>query len=282
MLRRNFLAGAASAVYASAIVAYSPAWSSGRRNDWQRLFNGVDLEGWTFKQEGIGSVDLTNVVSVDDETIRFLMGEYDQPLSPPGYIATRDEFSNYHFRFEYRWGTRRWPPRALQPRNSGILYHLGREREGKLFPQGVELQLQEGNVGDAIMIDTLAVQGPLLGGTPLWPNWIPAFPKTYSDPITAGGYSRQWHRRHFDFARDDGWNTIDLIAFEDQSVHLVNGRIVNPLFHMRRTSKDGELNPLTSGRIALEFEWAEVEFRKVEIRGLSASEIQLIREQGSY
>jgi len=282
MLRRNFLAGAASAVYASAIVAYSPAWSSGRRNDWQRLFNGVDLEGWTFKQEGIGSVDLTNVVSVDDETIRFLMGEYDQPLSPPGYIATRDEFSNYHFRFEYRWGTRRWPPRALQPRNSGILYHLGREREGKLFPQGVELQLQEGNVGDAIMIDTLAVQGPLLGGTPLWPNWIPAVTKTYSDPITAGGYSRQWHRRHFDFARDDGWNTIDLIAFEDQSVHLVNGRIVNPLFHMRRTSKDGELNPLTSGRIALEFEWAEVEFRKVEIRGLSASEIQLIREQGSY
>ena len=40
--------------------------------------------------------------------------------------------------------------------------------------------------------------------------------------------------------------------------------------------------PLTRGRIALEFEAAEVLMRNVMIRDLTEAEIALIRKQGSY
>ena len=59
---------------------------------------------------------------------------------------------------------------------------------------------------------------------------------------------------------------------------MVNGRIVNTLFRMI----DAAGQPLTQGRIALEFEAAEVFMRNVMIRDLAEAEIALIRKQGSY
>lgn len=251
------------------------------RDDWQQLFDGKSLDGWTFYQEGVGNADLRNSVVIRNQELHFLPPSYQHVDAPPGHIATVGEWSNYHLRVEYRWGTRRWAPRALQRRNSGLLYHMGPEKD-RLFPDCVEFQVQEGDVGDAVVVNSLALQGPLLGGTPLWPNWIEAFPLTYQQPVKAGPYARQWHRQSGHFERLDGWNTLDLIAFDDQAAHLVNGRIANTLFKMRKSDASGALVPMTKGRIALELEWAEIRFRNVLIRSLDAAEIALIRRQGSY
>ena len=145
----------------------------------------------------------------------------------------------------------------------------------------MEFQVEEGDIGDAVMVNTLALQGPLLGGTPLWPNWIDALPSQYQEPVRAGGYARQWHRHAGQYELLDGWNTLDLIVFDDQAAHLVNGRIVNTLFKMRRPDGAGQMVPMTSGRIALELEWAEVLFRKVMIRQLDANAIAAFKRQGS-
>ncbi|OYU35416.1 DUF1080 domain-containing protein [Novosphingobium sp. PASSN1] len=268
------LAGAAPARLLGATAA--PPFSGG---SWQPLFDGKSLSGWTFYQEGNGTEDRNRVVRIEQGMLHFLGPRY-QGKAQPGHIATTTAWQDYHLRLDYKFGPRRFAPRALQRRNSGLLYHMGPERD-RLFPDCVEFQIEEGDTGDAIMVNTLALQGPLLGGTPLWPNWIPAFPSEYQTPINAGGYRRQWHRHSGPYERLDDWNTLDLYAFGDSAAQLVNGRIVNTLFKMLREDAGGIRTPLTSGRIALEFEWAEVSFRNVMIRPLDAAAIGNLTRQGS-
>ena len=267
---------------ASASVAL-PRWAmaQGDGAGWRPLWDGRSLNGWSFFQEGVGEEDRTGVVRMADGMLHFLGPDYPADAAPPGFIATLAEYGDYHLRLQYRWGERRWAPRGWQARNSGVLYHMGPNRPGKLFPEGVEFQMQEGNCGDAILIDALGVQGPSLGGTPLWPNWIPAFSDIPIEPTRNGGYARRHLPRHSGFEREGDWNTLDLVCIGDQAAQMVNGRIVNTLFHLRRTLADGTTAPLTRGRIALEFEWAEVAFRAVMIRDLDAAAVAAIRARGS-
>jgi hypothetical protein len=67
------------------------------------------------------------------------------------------------------------------------------------------------------------------------------------------------------------WNTVEVIAHGDTTVHLLNGHVVNQGLKVRyRDPKtDGSTTrPITRGRIALEIEAAELYFRNVEIRHL--------------
>jgi hypothetical protein len=281
MLNRRQTVVGIGALAASGI-APSPlfgALGAAQEEGWRPLFNGNDLEGWTFFHDKVGNRDVHRVVSIEDGVLHFLGPGFDRRQSSTmGHIATVDAWRDYHLRLEFRWGSQRFSPRSLQRRNSGILYHMGAERD-RLFPDCVEFQVEEGDVGDAVMVNTRALQGPVLGGTPLWPNWISAIPKIYEEPLVAGNLARQWFRHAGQYERLDDWNTLDLYAFGDQAAHLVNGRIVLTLFSIigRGGAADGSPAPLSSGRIALEFEAAEIFFRNVMIRPLDQAAIAQLR-----
>lgn len=275
MIDRRVLIGGGAAVLAGSVIAPArlPAATPVPEAAWRALFNGRSLDGWTIFQQGVGNHDAHHAVVIENGVLHFLGTAFDGPASATfGHIATAETHADYHFQLEFRWGKRRFAPRDLQRRNSGVLYHMGPERD-RLFPDCVEFQVEEGDVGDAIMVNTRALQGPLLGGTPLWPNWFPGLPKTWQEPQIAGGIARQWHVHAGAYEHLDDWNTLDLYAFGDQAAHLVNGRIVNTLFSL--TGRDG--SPLKAGRIALEFEAAEVFFRNVRIRDLGTDEIARIK-----
>jgi len=40
-----------------------------------------------------------------------------------GGLATLKEYGDYHLELEFKWGEKRFPPRADMPRDSGLLYH---------------------------------------------------------------------------------------------------------------------------------------------------------------
>ena len=88
----------------------------------------------------------------------------------------------------------------------------------------------------------------------------------------SGKWCARSHSNAGPYERLDGWNTLDLYAFGDQAAHLVNGRIVMTLFAML----DRAGGQLRKGRIALEFEAAEVSFCNVALRPLSGVEIERI------
>ncbi len=61
------------------------------------------------------------------------------------------------------------------------------------------------------------------------------------------------------------WNTLELICFEDKSVHIVNGVVVMALSHSRY--KEGSIiKPLTKGKIQLQSEATEVFFKDIKIQ----------------
>jgi hypothetical protein len=70
-------------------------------------------------------------------------------------------------------------------------------------------------------------------------------------------------------SKQDDWTTLELICFQDKSLHIVNGNVVMVLKNSRYL-KDGQSVPLTKGRIQLQSEAAEVFFKDIKIRSLDA------------
>lgn len=238
---------------------------------WTPLFNGRDLAGWTFYQDGVGAIDRTRAVVVDHGAIHVLGPGYVGPPTPAmGHIATEREYGDYHLRLEFRWGARRYEPRLLAKRNSGLLYHMYPDRD-RLWPNAVEFQIEESDVGDAILINARCWPGADLGGTPSWPDQTPSPRPAFQVVEPRPAIERQWLRKNGDFERLDGWNRIELIAIGDKAAQLVNGRIVTTLFDIVGQDRvDRNLyRPLTRGRLALEIESAEIMFRRIEIRSFA-------------
>ena len=127
---------------------------------WRLLFDGQSLDGWQFYQDGVGFEDVQGVVAITDGNLHFLGPSHTGEVAQPGYVATTQAFGDYHLRLDYRYGLGRWVPRRWQAANSGLLYHMTPHVEGRLFPPAVEFQTQQGNCGDAVMIDTLHCRDP--------------------------------------------------------------------------------------------------------------------------
>ena len=248
-----------------------PAYSG----SWKPLLNGRDLSGWSFFQEGVGTTDTTNAVVYKDGVVQVLGPSYRGSDTPGfGHIATVDEYANYHLRFQFKFGKRRFEPRLLAKRNSGLLYHMFPQRD-RVWPNSVEFQLEESDVGDAILINSRCWPGNDVGGTPAWPGQVPILPPPEFPPPREPRppLERQRVLKNGDFERLEEWNTIELITIGDKAAHLVNGRIVTTLFNLvaQDTNNRNVYRPLTSGRIGLEIECAEAYFRDVEIRQFDVS-----------
>ena len=65
------------------------------------------------------------------------------------------------------------------------------------------------------------------------------------------------------------WNTVELIAFRDDAIHIVNGKVVMRLHGPTRI--DTPLpTPVTSGPIILQSEGAEIFYRDIQFRPIKA------------
>ena len=68
----------------------------------------------------------------------------------------------------------------------------------------------------------------------------------------------------------DGWNVVEVIWQGDRAAHIVNGRLVNVLTTLQQPdpNQPGKFIPLTRGKIAIEIEYAEIWYRKIEVKPL--------------
>jgi len=65
------------------------------------------------------------------------------------------------------------------------------------------------------------------------------------------------------------WNTLELICFNGDSIHVVNGKVVMRLYQAQRLDADSPA-PLKSGALCLQTEGAEVFYRNIEVRSIEA------------
>ena len=190
-----------------------------------------------------------------------------------GELRTAESLGNYHLRFEFKWGEKKWPPRNKPgtPRDSGLLYHVHAApgAEGRTWARSIELQIQEHDVGDLYAVGSqISVRSTLRPGSQ--PPVFDYDPKgdwmVFSQvPGKEGRCVKQP-----DNEKPTGeWNTVELICLGEDSIHVVNGKVVMRLHGPRRIDGASPV-PVTSGPIILQSEGAEIFYRGIEVRSIDA------------
>jgi hypothetical protein len=269
--------------------------STGTRaqSEWKPLWNGRDLDGWTtWMQKPSPTSDVPGLPKDAQGRYADPIGSGRDPLKvftvdPDvdgraaihisgevfGELRTKAAFQNYHLRLQFKWGEKKWPPRdgATTQRDSGLLYHVHAEpgAEGRTWARSIELQIQEHDVGDLYAIGSvIAVRAkPIAGSRPAVYEYDPAGVWTYFSQ--SPGQTGRCVKMPDNEKPTGEWNTVELIAFGEESIHIVNGKVVMRLHGPTRIDTETP-QPVTSGPIILQSEGAEVFYRDVAIRSIAA------------
>lgn len=264
---------------ATALLTYaSTALSASPETDkWTALFNGKNLDGWytyTYLDRGDRKLhgknnDAKGIFKVENGMIHVFGLEQTGEKQPYGYVATNDEYSDVRLHVEYKYGTKRFPgyyeATGEEARNSGVIYLMAGPDEN---PRAVECQIEESNTGDMELWGTAVVSKV----------FNPDFPVYDMDsrPHPLGHHGDDLTRiiKSGAFENLDGWNTIEVVINGDRVKQIVNGRVVNMAWDIKQPDPRAPSNmiPLTRGHIALQEEGAEIWFRNVKIRPLTAAE----------
>jgi len=263
------------------------------QSGWTPLWNGKDLDGWTtwmrqpepgsevagLKKDATGKY--TEPIGSDRDPLNVFTVRRDVDGRPAirisgevfGELRSSGRFKDYHLKLQFKWGGKKWPPRdrPATPRDSGLLYHVHAPpgQGGRTWARSIELQIQEHDVGDLYAVGSaIAVRAKPRAGTqpPLY-DYDPASEWTFFSQ--SQGASGRCIKQPDNENPTGEWNTVELIAFGDDAIHIVNGTVVMRLHGPMRIDGDAPA-PVTSGQIILQSEGAEVFFRDIEIRSIAA------------
>lgn len=292
-----------SITFGVALVAPShlPAADGGA---WRSLWNGRDLAEWTTwlarpdpasnvpglrrgpdgkYLEPIGSntdpLKVFTVVTVDGAPAIRVSGEVF------GEIRSRASLENYHLKLQFKWGEKKWPPRAgaETPRDSGLLYHVHAApgAEGRTWARSIELQIQERDVGDLYSIGaTIFVRSRLRAGTGR--AGVAAIydydPAGHWYPFAqVPGMSGRCVKQPDNEKPGGEWNTVELICFGEEAIHVVNGKVVMRLHGPTRIDTPTPQS-VTSGPIIFQSEGAELFYRDISYRPISGIPAEFARD----
>ncbi len=232
-------------------------------NSWQPLFNGENLENWDMhlgtplkgfenQAKPTSTKEVFKVVENNGEKLIYISGNIN------GSLASRDTFANYHLQLVYKWGDE-----VYTSRNSGLLYHsFGNFGEALgTWMVNIECQLMHERLGDTYLMNNTYCETPAVEEDGSF-RYDPAGEvKKFS--IEHNG---QLIKKAADYENPLGeWNTVDLYCFGSTAVHVVNGQTVM-VNHNTGIVENGHTKPLTSGKIQIQSEGAELFIRTIQIR----------------
>ncbi len=199
------------------------------------LFNGKNLDGWHMDVPATDENPDTLVPFIVRDGMLVSLGD------PRGHLITDNDYSNYHLEVEYRF--------AGEPGNCGVLIHASTPRAlYGMFPKSLEVQMQHGDAGDFwCIVEDITV---------------PSMEERRGDKANWGiteGKERRIKNLTDDSENPLGeWNQMTIECKGDSVRVWVNGDLVNSGYNC--TTQEG--------KIALQAEGAEVEFRKIELSKL--------------
>ncbi|EKB50192.1 3-keto-disaccharide hydrolase [Cecembia lonarensis] len=201
----------------------------------QSLFNGKNLNGWYMDVPELEKDFSLRKPFVAREGMLVSLG------TPLGHLITEKEFENYRLEVVYRF--------PGEPGNCGVLVHASSHRFlYDMFPKSIEVQMMHENAGDFWVIgediqvpDMEARRGPK-------ENW----------GVTEGKGRRILNLTDGSEKPLGEWNHMLIECQGDEVKVWVNGDLINHGFGATATK----------GKIAIQAEGAEVEFRKLELTKL--------------
>jgi hypothetical protein len=249
---------------------------------WKPLFNGKDLEGWHIVIRKAKSDDPDHLVQIEEGAIHMYKDAPEASAQPSGYIVTENEYSNYHLRLEYKWGAKRFAPRAHGRRDAGILYHV--VGPDGVWPRSIECQIQEEDVGDIFTVNTRVTAlvdskttnlvsnvitneaGKAVTNQVIKPVFLPL--EHGGIPFSQGLANGIRRVVRSPMNEHEGWNTVEVMVHGDEATYVVNGKVNNHATKIQQMV-GSQWVALTRGKIALQLEFAEVYYRNVQIKELS-------------
>lgn len=198
----------------------------------KRLFNGENLEGWHIDVPALDTSSTLDSPFIVKDNKLISLGE------PRGHLITDKIYKDYRLTFEYRF--------PGKPGNSGVLVHSSTPRAlYDMFPKSIEVQLEHKNAGDF---------------------WCILEDIKVPDMVERRGPKEKWgvkegENRRIKNLTDNSenplgeWNAMTIECLQDSIKVWVNGTLVN--FGYDATAQ--------KGRIALQAEGSEVEFKNLEL-----------------
>ena len=195
-----------------------------------------------------------------------------------GVLTTNETFANFHLRMQVKWGERKWGYKRTTHAalDAGLLY-FARGPAGidhLTWPRCLEFQIQEKDFGDLFVLGLTEVTGnarivpDVVNGRKVKSYFYD--PKGAPTVFVARAPIGNRLRRIEDMELPHGeWNTLDLFCLGDSSIHIVNGKVVNRLYHAK-IPEGPALATLDSGNICLQTEGGEVYYRDIEIQPITA------------
>jgi len=202
------------------------------RGQTSRLFNVIDLIN---KPADVPEMD-TNSAAKSPFIIR--NGLLVSLGKPGGHLISNDDYENYRLRVEYRF--------AGVPGNCGVLVHASTPRAlYKMFPKSIEVQMENKNAGDFWCIQE---------------NINTVNMEERRGPKSEWGVSEGKQRRIKNLTDNSEkpvgeWNTMVIECVRSSVKVWVNNDLVNYGFNCSANK----------GKIAIQAEGSEVEFRKIEL-----------------
>lgn len=207
--------------------------------------------------------DMFTVIEEKGEPVLRISGEI------YGCVFTKQDFENYHLKLKVKWGDKKHVPRLKKLKDSGILYHsIGESGVDywRAWMLSQEFQIMEGHMGDywgiansAIDIRAYPSEGVMSSIASERQPFLPFGSGTNGDGFCMRSENHE--------SPEGEWTTLELICFEDKSLHIVNGHVVMILKNSRYNDNGNPL-PLTKGKIQLQSEAAEVFFKDIQIKNI--------------
>lgn len=199
------------------------------------LFNNQNLEGWYMDVPDLEKDSSLRIPFIVRKGMLVSLG------TPQGHLITHKEYKNYRLEVEYRF--------PGKPGNCGVLVHASTPRAlYNMFPKSIEVQMMHENAGDfwcigedIQVLDMEERRGPK-------DNW----------GVIEGKGRRILNLTDGSEKPLGEWNQMVIECKRDEIKVWVNGDLVN----------HGFCSTASKGKIAIQAEGAEVEFRKLAISSL--------------
>lgn len=222
------------------------------RQEWQSLFNGEDLTGWTPKFMGFDlGENPKNTFRVEDGILKVSYDEYEEWGNLFGHLFYESELSHYKLRVEYRFtGDQVAKGPGWAWRNNGVMIH-GQSavsmKKDQDFPNSIEVQLLGGDGKKERPTANVCTPGTQI-----------FFQDKVDTRHCINSSSQTFH--------GDQWVTLEIeVHGGEKLIHRVNGKVV--FEYQYPQLDDGTL--LESGTISLQAESSPTEFRKIELLDLT-------------
>jgi putative membrane-bound dehydrogenase-like protein len=187
-----------------------------------------------------------------------------------GYVATKENFRDYHLVLEFKWGTKTWGVREKKAKDNGILLHAygPHGAYSDTWMASIEAQIIEGGIGDILVLSptpelTTSLSAEFTLDRDKEKIWKQGAPR---QTVTKGRIN--WRGRDEDWSDTAGfrgrndvespsgeWNRLEVIAKGDTLQYFVNGALINEAFDCKPSE----------GKILLQTEGAEMIVRRYEL-----------------